>query len=189
VGYSWTRSSRIGSVSARGRAKAPGRVQGLEPGDARARSACSVIRVMNQVIRPRLAGAVSRRDGGRPYRAIRTLPLSLLRGGDAKASPRAGSALGRVPHERRPLRGQARGFRLTLVVVAPETLRVEVVDPRGDRRPLARRTASPTDETGRGLVLIDALAARWGSEPWAPAGKVVWAELALPCPVPPVFHV
>jgi anti-sigma regulatory factor (Ser/Thr protein kinase) len=78
---------------------------------------------------------------------------------------------------------KGRGFRLTLAVVASDTLRIEVADPRGDRRPVARRTASPTDETGRGLLLVDALAARWGSEPWPPSGKVVWAEIGLPRPV------
>ncbi|MBA4866892.1 ATP-binding protein [Streptomyces sp. PSKA54] len=76
-------------------------------------------------------------------------------------------------------RVKGRGFRLTLTVEASGTLRIEVTDPRGDRRPLVRRTASPTDETGRGLLLVDALAARWGSAPWPPSGKVVWAEIDL----------
>lgn len=31
---------------------------------------------------------------------------------------------------------------------------------------------------GRGLLLVDALSARWGSQP-APFGKIVWAELPL----------
>ncbi len=31
---------------------------------------------------------------------------------------------------------------------------------------------------GRGLMLVDALAARWGSQP-CPCGKLVWAELPL----------
>jgi anti-sigma regulatory factor (Ser/Thr protein kinase) len=79
-------------------------------------------------------------------------------------------------------RVRGRGFRLTLTVEASDTLRIEVADPRGDRRPLARCTASPTDETGRGLLLVDALAARWGSEPWPPSGKVVWAEIGVPRP-------
>ncbi|TPQ15651.1 ATP-binding protein [Streptomyces sporangiiformans] len=72
---------------------------------------------------------------------------------------------------------QGRGFRLTLTAEASDTLRIEVADPRGDRRPLVRRTGSPTDEAGRGLLLVDALTARWGSEPWPPSGKVVWAEI------------
>ncbi|MFE2693178.1 ATP-binding protein [Streptomyces mirabilis] len=78
---------------------------------------------------------------------------------------------------------KGRGFRLTLSAEASDTLRIEVADPRGDRRPLARRTASSTDETGRGLLLVDALTARWGTEPWPPSGKVVWAEIGLPRPV------
>jgi hypothetical protein len=32
------------------------------------------------------------------------------------------------------------------------------------------------DESGRGLVLLDAVALRWGVEPEA-AGKTVWCEL------------
>jgi anti-sigma regulatory factor (Ser/Thr protein kinase) len=74
---------------------------------------------------------------------------------------------------------QGRGFRLTIDVEAPDILRIEVVDSRGDRPPLARRTASTTDEAGRGLLIVDALAERWGCGPWAPSGKVVWAEIAL----------
>ncbi|WP_075026549.1 ATP-binding protein [Streptomyces mirabilis] len=77
-------------------------------------------------------------------------------------------------------RVKGRGFRLTLSAEASDTLRIDVADPRGDRRPLARRTASSTDETGRGLLLVDALTARWGTEPWPPSGKVVWAEIGLP---------
>ncbi|MEU9210019.1 ATP-binding protein [Streptomyces sp. NPDC048415] len=84
-------------------------------------------------------------------------------------------------------RVQGRGFRLTLTVGASDTLRIEVADPRGDRRPLVRRTASSSDETGRGLLLVEALAARWGSEPWPPSGKVVWAEIDLTCPVTAAF--
>ena len=77
-------------------------------------------------------------------------------------------------------RVQGRGFRLTIGVEAPDILRIEVVDPRGDRRPLARSTAGADDEAGRGLLIVDALAVRWGCGPWAPSGKVVWAEIALP---------
>ncbi|CAL9501825.1 hypothetical protein SUDANB145_03437 [Streptomyces sp. enrichment culture] len=32
---------------------------------------------------------------------------------------------------------------------------------------------------GRGLLLVDALAVRWGSAPRRPVGKTVWAELSL----------
>ncbi|GGZ70996.1 ATP-binding protein [Streptomyces echinoruber] len=80
--------------------------------------------------------------------------------------------------------GRVRGrcFRLGLVVEAPDTLRVEVADPRGERRPRPRTTAVPgsePDESGRGLVLVDALATRWGTEPRPPSGKTVWACLPL----------
>ncbi|WSQ08645.1 ATP-binding protein [Streptomyces sp. NBC_01231] len=74
---------------------------------------------------------------------------------------------------------KGRGFRLSLTVEPLGTLRIEVADPRGDRPPLPRRTAAAGDEKGRGLLLVDALATRWGSEPWLPSGKVVWAEMGL----------
>lgn len=75
---------------------------------------------------------------------------------------------GRVP---------GRDFRLTLYVVA-DTLRIEVTDTRGDRLPYARHSA-PDAESGRGLVLVDALADRWGWAPGPPPRKTVWAELDL----------
>ena len=40
------------------------------------------------------------------------------------------------------------------------------------------RVAEPTDEGGRGLLLVSAMTTAWGVEP-RPNGKVVWAE--LPC--------
>ncbi|MET9516031.1 ATP-binding protein [Streptomyces sp. NPDC002994] len=40
------------------------------------------------------------------------------------------------------------------------------------------RDASPDDETGRGLALVDALAARWGAAPReCGVGKTVWFEV------------
>jgi len=75
---------------------------------------------------------------------------------------------GRVP---------GRDFRLTLYVVG-DTLRIEVADTRDDRRPLLRRPAEDA-ESGRGLLLVDALADRWGSAPGPRPRKIVWAELGL----------
>ncbi|MER6009392.1 ATP-binding protein [Streptomyces bluensis] len=80
--------------------------------------------------------------------------------------------------------GRVRGrcFRLTLTIDAPDTLRVEVSDPRGER-PLPPRTAvipDSTAESGRGLLLVTALAIRWGTTPYPPSGKTVWACLPLP---------
>jgi hypothetical protein len=71
-----------------------------------------------------------------------------------------------------------RDFRLTLYVVG-DTLRVEVTDTRGDRLPRARAT-DPGAERGRGLLLVAALAGRWGATPGPAPRKTVWAELALP---------
>ncbi|CAL9400105.1 hypothetical protein SUDANB145_01446 [Streptomyces sp. enrichment culture] len=73
-----------------------------------------------------------------------------------------------------------RCFRLSLTVDAPETLRVEVADPRGDRPlPSLGTSLDATAESGRGLLLVAALADRWGTAPYPPSGKTVWACLAL----------
>ena len=53
---------------------------------------------------------------------------------------------------------------------------VEVFDP--DLRLPRIRNAGETDEGGRGLYLVDQIAARWGSRP-TPDGKAVWFELPL----------
>ncbi|WP_173877743.1 ATP-binding protein [Streptomyces sp. 3214.6] len=59
-----------------------------------------------------------------------------------------------------------------------ERLRVEVADANNSRPQL--RTAIDTDEHGRGLALIDALAQRWGCCPRRHGiGKAIWAELPL----------
>ncbi|MGW5124372.1 ATP-binding protein [Streptomyces sp. NPDC004069] len=73
---------------------------------------------------------------------------------------------GRVP---------GRDFRLTLYVVGG-TLRVEVTDTRGERLPDVQH---PTDitESGRGLLLVDALADRWGVAEERFPRKTIWAEL------------
>ncbi|MFE1247710.1 ATP-binding protein [Streptomyces sp. NPDC058735] len=60
-----------------------------------------------------------------------------------------------VTHGRVP----GRDFRLTLYVVGG-TLRIEVTDTRGDRLP-HRETAAPDGESGRGLVLVEALTDRF----------------------------
>jgi hypothetical protein len=59
-------------------------------------------------------------------------------------------------------------------------LRVEVADAASAKRlPTAAPSASPDGESGRGLLLVDVLAERWGSTPRSPVGKTVWAELRL----------
>jgi anti-sigma regulatory factor (Ser/Thr protein kinase) len=71
-----------------------------------------------------------------------------------------------------------RDFRLTLYVVA-DTLRIEVTDTCGDRLP-SRQNPAPEAESGRGLVLVEALADRWGVALGPHPRKVVWAELKHP---------
>ncbi|MDQ0811557.1 anti-sigma regulatory factor (Ser/Thr protein kinase) [Streptomyces sp. B3I7] len=53
--------------------------------------------------------------------------------------------------------------------------RVEVTDPDPRALPVLLR-ASPADESGRGLALLDALALRWGVEQGA-GHKTVWCEV------------
>ncbi len=58
-----------------------------------------------------------------------------------------------------------------------EGLRMEVSD--GSSRPVRPRIATPADEGGRGLTLVDALASHHGVRRSA-TGKMVWAELDTP---------
>jgi anti-sigma regulatory factor (Ser/Thr protein kinase) len=79
---------------------------------------------------------------------------------------------------------QGRDFRLTLTLDRPSAgvvLRIAVTDARGDQVPVSTTDfETPADaETGRGLLLVTALADRWGTEPYPPGGKTVWAELIL----------
>jgi two-component sensor histidine kinase len=61
-----------------------------------------------------------------------------------------------------------------------QLLRVEVVDDDPGPLPPPRRRSEPS-EHGMGLVLVDDLATRWGSETTDDGGgKVVWFELLLP---------
>lgn len=75
-----------------------------------------------------------------------------------------------------------RSFRLTLYVVGG-TLRIEVTDTRGDRLP-ARQEPDGGAESGRGLLLVEALADRWGVSEGRFPRKTVWAELRLTPPEP-----
>ncbi|MEV7300473.1 ATP-binding protein [Streptomyces clavifer] len=62
-------------------------------------------------------------------------------------------------------------------------LRLEVSD-AGEGRPVVRRVGA-LDTAGRGLVLVEALAHRWGvDERRGGIGKTVWAELLAPGVVP-----
>ncbi|OSP42953.1 hypothetical protein B7767_12760 [Streptomyces sp. 13-12-16] len=71
-----------------------------------------------------------------------------------------------------------RDFRLALLTDGA-TLRIEVTDTRGDDLP-SRRAPAPDAESGRGLLLVEALADRWGVDLGPVPCKTVWAELDLP---------
>ncbi|QNP65864.1 ATP-binding protein [Streptomyces genisteinicus] len=60
-------------------------------------------------------------------------------------------------------------------------LRIEMSDARGESRPPERPPVpGPLAESGRGLLLVDALADRWEVVDRVPVGKTVRAELDLP---------
>ncbi|MEV6378541.1 ATP-binding protein [Streptomyces sp. NPDC051773] len=82
-----------------------------------------------------------------------------------------------VQHGRVP--GRDFGLRLALDLAAG-LVRIEVADAASAKRPpTAPPSSYPEGESGRGLLLVDVLAARWGSEPRRPVGKTVWAEVPL----------
>ncbi|MFF8291529.1 ATP-binding protein [Streptomyces sp. NPDC016309] len=71
-----------------------------------------------------------------------------------------------------------RSFRLALLADRG-VLRIEVTDTRADALP-RRRPPSPDAESGRGLLLVEALANRWGATLGPAPQKTVWVELDLP---------
>ncbi|MEU5700390.1 ATP-binding protein [Streptomyces aurantiacus] len=82
-----------------------------------------------------------------------------------------------VRHGRVP--GHDFGLRLTRDETAG-LVRVEVADAASAKRPPEAPPSSyPEGESGRGLLLVDVLAARWGTTPREPLGKTVWAEVPI----------
>lgn len=75
-------------------------------------------------------------------------------------------------------RVSGRDFQLRLSVHPESRLRIEVTDTRDDRLP-AVATPDPLAESGRDLVIVEALATRWGIAPGPVPRKTVWAELDL----------
>ncbi|MFD6987619.1 ATP-binding protein [Streptomyces sp. NPDC059943] len=66
-------------------------------------------------------------------------------------------------------------------------LRIEVTDTRGDRLPeLDPQPPPPEAESGRGLLLVEVLADRWGVALGPAPRKTVWAELDLVRPPSPL---
>ncbi|MCX5334558.1 ATP-binding protein [Streptomyces sp. NBC_00140] len=75
---------------------------------------------------------------------------------------------------------QGRDFQLALTLdAATGTVRVSVTDARGEQLPITGADFEPSahSESGRGLCLVTTLADRWGTEPYPPSGKTVWAEI------------
>ncbi|MGW0791212.1 ATP-binding protein [Streptomyces sp. NPDC002911] len=75
-----------------------------------------------------------------------------------------------------------RDFEVTAEILG-RTLRIAVSDTRGELRPPApgepRPPMPPLAETGRGMLLVEALADRWDVLDRVPVGKTVVAELYL----------
>ncbi|SEO99118.1 ATP-binding protein [Actinacidiphila rubida] len=83
-----------------------------------------------------------------------------------------------VTHGRVP----GRDFELRLTLTA-RMLRIDVTDTRTERRPPEPGQGAAPDplaESGRGLMLVEALAERWSVIDGVPIGKTVRAELAVP---------
>ncbi|WP_324614332.1 hypothetical protein [Streptomyces sp. NRRL B-1140] len=62
---------------------------------------------------------------------------------------------------------------------------MEVSDTRAEHRPAASTPTSPDaeSESGRGLLLVAALADAWGvTDPRGGPGKTVWASVSVVCP-------
>lgn len=118
----------------------------------------------------------------RGARLARLLAADQLRSWGLPADPAmhivAELATNAATHGRLP----GRSFRLTLYVVG-RTLRIEVTDTRGDRLPVLQ-APDALAESGRGLLLVDALADRWDVAEGRFPRKTVWAEVCLPAPEP-----
>ncbi|MFE6716001.1 ATP-binding protein [Streptomyces albidoflavus] len=73
------------------------------------------------------------------------------------------------------LRGRGHGREASLDVrPGGSELRIEVTDVRGGRWPTPQHSDSD-GESGRGLLLVEALADDWGVRPHHPGGKTLWA--------------
>lgn len=69
------------------------------------------------------------------------------------------------------------------LICRDDTVTVKIWDADSTRYPIMA-AADALEENGRGLLLVDALALKWGSYQAVPAGKVVWAAIGR-CPIPP----
>ncbi|MEU9198247.1 ATP-binding protein [Streptomyces hundungensis] len=73
-----------------------------------------------------------------------------------------------------------RGFEVGVALREDGVLRIEVTDTRADKAlPVVARTPAGDCESGRGLLLVQAFADRWGTVEGPTPLKTVWAELSL----------
>ncbi|AZM50759.1 hypothetical protein DMB38_13650 [Streptomyces sp. WAC 06738] len=75
---------------------------------------------------------------------------------------------GRVP---------GRDFHLAMRLRVDGVLRIEVADARRERVPVLERRYDVEGERGRGLLLVEAMADRWGVAERQAVGKIVRCEL------------
>nr|WP_200302319.1 ATP-binding protein [Streptomyces adelaidensis] len=82
-----------------------------------------------------------------------------------------------------------RDFHVQLTLVE-DTFRIEVTDTRAEKQPPSTPpTPDSASESGRGLLLVSALADAWGVTPRSAApGKTVWATLRVPAGGHPHTH-
>ena len=85
------------------------------------------------------------------------------------------------PHPRELFRPDDPPFRLTLSA-NERRLRIEVTDARAERLPGVPRPVEGDAESGRGLLLVAALADRWGVTSGPFPAKTVWAEVEVTGP-------
>ncbi|MEV7048012.1 ATP-binding protein [Streptomyces anulatus] len=109
-------------------------------------------------------------EWGHPYNTTTNDTVTLVAAELAANAVRHGHVPGRDFH-----------LRLTIDADADATpIRIEVTDTRTERIPVLASPA-PDAEAGRGLLLVAALATRWGTTPrTATPGKTVWAEISSP---------
>ncbi|MCI3933852.1 ATP-binding protein [Streptomyces sp. AN091965] len=143
-----------------------------------------------QVQTPTPAHVFTRRINASPRgaRQARTLARDQLNGwgipygselSDAAAQIVAELAANAATHGRVP----GRSFELRLLLLAG-TLRIEASDTRAECAPPEEVRLPPEEaESGRGLVLVAALAEAWGVES-REIGKTVWATLSRRLPSP-----
>ncbi|MFE0728928.1 ATP-binding protein [Streptomyces antibioticus] len=107
-------------------------------------------------------------DWGHPYTTPANETLTLITAELTANAVRHGHVPGRDFH-----------LQLTLT---DGMFRIEVTDTRAERQPPSTpRTPDSVSESGRGLLLVTALADDWGVTPRpVTPGKTVWAELRVP---------